>query len=173
LQRRFGVRENTNKAINHIKAAKIAAHKGCGLGGKEELSSDLDRIERIIRENHLETRVEVMARFITEQEKAELFSRALGCAYIPYDEDSYGYVTLEAYHSRKPVITCSDSGGTDILVKDGATGLVVPPDPKAIAGAIDRLYLDRRSAQAMGEAGFALMQTLRISWDHVIDCFTR
>jgi len=143
------------------------------VAGKEEAPADLEKIKRIIRENRLEERVTLIARFITEQEKAELFSRALGCAYIPYDEDSYGYVTLESFHARKPVITCTDSGGTDVVVKDGKTGFVVPPDPKAIAEAIDRFYADRRSTQAMGEAGFELMQTLRISWEHVIECFTR
>ena len=36
---------------------------------------------------------------------------ALAVAYVPFDED-FGYVTLEAFLARKPVITASDSGGT-------------------------------------------------------------
>ena len=44
--------------------------------------------------------------------------------YLPFGEDSYGYVTLEAFHARKPVVTLSDSGGTLELVRDRRNGLV-------------------------------------------------
>jgi glycosyltransferase involved in cell wall biosynthesis len=142
------------------------------LAGQVEEESYRLLIEGIIRDCRLESRVHWMREFIPEEQKAELFSRALGCAYVPYDEDSYGYVTLEAFSSRKPVIACSDSGGTDVLVRDGSTGLVVTPSPQAIAEAIDRLYMDRRAAQAMGEAGFELMRRLGITWENVISRLT-
>jgi glycosyltransferase involved in cell wall biosynthesis len=103
----------------------------------------------------------------------EWFRQALGCAYIPYDEDSYGYVTLESYLSRKPVITCTDSGGTDALVKDGVTGCLVASEPRALATAMDSLYADRQRARRMGEDGFDLVQALRINWDNVIEKLTK
>jgi glycosyltransferase involved in cell wall biosynthesis len=96
----------------------------------------------------------------------------LGCAYIPYDEDAFGYVTLESYFSKKPVITCADSGGIGALVKDQVTGRVVPPDAQALAEAMDQLFKDKSSARRMGEAGYELVHTLRISWDHVIENLT-
>lgn len=142
------------------------------IAGKEEDPADLDRIGKIIREDNLEGRVQLITRFISEQEKADLYSAALGCAYTPYDEDSYGYVTLEAFYSRKPVITCDDSGGTDTLVKDELTGYVVPPEPRAIAAAMDRLYSDRTKARDMGEAGYDLLEALNIHWDQVIERLT-
>jgi glycosyltransferase involved in cell wall biosynthesis len=142
------------------------------IGGQPELPSDREAIERIIREAGLGSRVQFIPRFLPEQEKANLFAGALGCAYTPYDEDSYGYVTLEAYHSRKPVITCTDSGGTTILVKNGETGFVVPPSPEAIGQAMDRLYDDRAAARRMGEAGYDLMNTLGINWDTVVERLT-
>ena len=37
----------------------------------------------------------------------------------------------------KPVITCTDSGGTAELVTDGVSGLVVEPQAEALAAAID------------------------------------
>jgi glycosyltransferase involved in cell wall biosynthesis len=43
--------------------------------------------------------------------------------FAPYQED-YGYVTLEAFLSRKPVITARDSGGTLEFVEDGVNGYV-------------------------------------------------
>jgi glycosyltransferase involved in cell wall biosynthesis len=142
------------------------------IAGQPELPTDREAIEIRIRQADLESRVEFIPRFITEEEKAALFADALGCAYTPYDEDSYGYVTLEAYHSRKPVITCSDSGGVMLLVKDGETGLVVPPEPRAIADAMDRLYASNREAKRMGEAGYDLMKSLGITWDRVVERLT-
>ena len=142
------------------------------IGGQPELPSDREAVERVIREGKLESRVQFLPRFLTEQEKAELFAGALACAYTPYDEDSYGYVTLEAYHSRKPVITCTDSGGIGILVKDGKTGFVVPPTPEAIGQAMDRLYEDRAAARRMGEAGYESMQALGINWKTVVERLT-
>jgi len=143
------------------------------IAGRHEAPADLAQIEAVIQQHRLARRVQVIPRFISEEEKAALLSRALACAYFPYDEDSYGYVTLEAYYSRKPVITCSDSGGVCMVVKDGVTGHVTPPDPQAVAAAMDRLYLDRAAARRMGEAGLELLRSLQIGWDRVIEALTQ
>ena len=116
--------------------------------------------------------MQLLSGWISEEQKRELFANALACAYVPFDEDSYGYVSLEAYHSRKPVITCVDSGGTLELVEDGVTGLVVEPEPASLAEAMDRLAADRGLARRLGEAGFERMGELRISWDHVVERLT-
>jgi glycosyltransferase involved in cell wall biosynthesis len=143
------------------------------IAGRHEAAADLTQIEAVIRQHRLNSRVEVIPRFISEQEKAGFLGRALACAYLPYDEDSYGYVTLEAYHSRKPVITCNDSGGVCMLVKDSETGFVVPPDPAAVSAAMDSLYRDRAAARRMGEAGLELLRSLKIGWDRVIEALTQ
>ncbi len=57
-------------------------------------------------------------------------------AYAPFDED-FGYVTLEAFLARKPVVTALDSGGPLEFVEDGVNGYVRPPTPDAFADAID------------------------------------
>ena len=82
---------------------------------------------------------------------AALYAGARAVAFVPYEED-YGLVTLEAMLAGKPVITCTDSGGTAELVSDGVTGLVVEPTPEALAAAIDRLWSSRREARRMGAA---------------------
>jgi glycosyltransferase involved in cell wall biosynthesis len=138
------------------------------IAGSPELPEDLKQLEEIIRDRRLEGRVKLMPTFIPEDTKAELFSRALGCVYIPYDEDSYGYVTLEAFHSRKPVITCTDSGGTSIVVHEGVTGFVCKPDARHIAAAMDRLREENGLAERLGTAGFELMNRLGINWENVI-----
>jgi glycosyltransferase involved in cell wall biosynthesis len=113
-------------------------------------------------------RVVAEARWITEAEKEDLLARCLGVVYMPFDEDSYGYPTLEAYHSCKPVITCTDAGGTLEIVEDGVTGLVAEPTPESLADAIDRLARDRDAAAAMGRAGRERIDELGIGWDAVI-----
>ena len=157
-------------------AVEAMAHVRSGvrlvLAGEPETPGDGDLLARRIEQLGIGDRVTLSAGFITEREKAALFGSALGCIYTPYDEDSYGYVTLEAYHCRKPVITCTDSGGTSLLVKDNETGLVVPPDPKELAAAMDRLYANRSLAVDMGNAGHDRMLTLGITWDRVIECLT-
>ena len=45
--------------------------------------------------------------------------------------EDYGLVTLEAFASAKPVITCTDSGGPAELVEPERTGWIVPPAPEA------------------------------------------
>jgi glycosyltransferase involved in cell wall biosynthesis len=53
---------------------------------------------------------------------------------------------LEAMATRTPVIATA-IGGTDEVVRDGQTGLLVPPgDPEALASAIGRLVADRSLA---------------------------
>jgi glycosyltransferase involved in cell wall biosynthesis len=142
------------------------------LAGAPDLEEHRSTLERLIGEHELGQRVELIGSWISEERKRELFANALACAYVPYDEDSYGYVTLEAYESRKPVVTCSDSGGALELVEDEQTGLVADPEPEALAAAFDRLYEDRELARSLGEAGHENMRRLQISWDHVVERLT-
>lgn len=138
------------------------------VAGLPETAEDLARLETIVSDHGLGSRVEIIDRFITEEEKADLHGRSLGCVYLPYDEDSYGYVTLEAFQSQKPVLTCWDSGGLLSLVTDEVSGIVVPPQPQDLAAAIDRLGSDRDLARRLGEGGHRRLQELKIDWAHVI-----
>jgi glycosyltransferase involved in cell wall biosynthesis len=95
-----------------------------------------------------------------------LYAGALAVAYPPFDED-FGYVTLEAFLARKPVITCTDSGGPNEFVQDGVNGCVCEPAAEPIAAAMNRLSADRRRAAAMGDAGHAIAS--QITWDGVIE----
>jgi glycosyltransferase involved in cell wall biosynthesis len=143
------------------------------VAGSPETPEDLALLDRVIREHRLESRVRIIPRFIDEEEKARLFSRALGCIYIPYDEDSYGYVTLEAFHARKPVVTCSDSGGTSILVRHEQTGFICDSRPQMLARAMDRLRGETGLAERMGTAGHSLIGRLGITWENVIGRLTQ
>jgi glycosyltransferase involved in cell wall biosynthesis len=143
------------------------------VAGPPDEPEQLQRLERLVAENELGRRVELLGGWISEEHKRELFAGALACAYVPYDEDSYGYVTLESFHARKPVITCTDSGGTLELVQDGVNGAVVEPRPEALARAFDELMEDKARAQSLGEAAFSQLAELEISWDTVVERLLR
>jgi glycosyltransferase involved in cell wall biosynthesis len=99
----------------------------------------------------------------------DLYARAGAVFYAPWDED-YGLVTLEAFHSRKPVVTTTDSGGPLEFVRDGETGLVVSPEPAAIGEALSRLLADKALARRLGEAGFEAVR--HITWGPVVESLT-
>ena len=96
----------------------------------------------------------------------ELYRDALAVVYPPFDED-FGYVTLEAFLARKPVVTAIDSGGPNEFVVDGVNGFVCAPEPAALADAINRLAADRRRAAAIGDAGYE--RAAQVTWDGVIE----
>jgi glycosyltransferase involved in cell wall biosynthesis len=98
-----------------------------------------------------------------------LYAHALAVIYPPFDED-FGYVTLEGFLARKPVVTCSDSGGPTEFVVDGVNGFVCAPNAGELAAAINRLAADRPRAAAMGAAGYDV--AAGITWDGVIEKLT-
>jgi glycosyltransferase involved in cell wall biosynthesis len=138
------------------------------IAGSPETVNEQIKLDTILDKHQLRDRVTFIPEFITDKYKAELMNNALGCAYIPFDEDSYGYVTLEAYAACKPVITTVDSGGILILVEEGTTGFVTQPNAKDLAVAFDRLYMDKAMAKRLGQAGYERVETLGITWDNVV-----
>jgi glycosyltransferase involved in cell wall biosynthesis len=117
----------------------------------------------------VEDRVELLG-FVSADELVDLYARCRAAYYAPLNED-YGYVTVEAFLSRKPVVTTTDAGGPLEFVTDGETGLVAAPTPEAVAEAIDRLWaLPRTTLAAMGDGGRA--RVADISWDRVVDALT-
>lgn len=141
------------------------------IAGQPERPEDLERVMSVIHERGLEDRVEVIPRWISDAEKLRLLAGARGVIYLPFGEDSYGYVTLEAFQARKPVITFADSGGTIELVTDRRNGRVVA-DVEELAGAIDEMIEDSALAECMGAAALATIDELDISWDRVVRCLT-
>jgi glycosyltransferase involved in cell wall biosynthesis len=127
-----------------------------GEGGRDaayrKRVAELGLGERVLFTGHVDRAVQ-----------AAWYANALAVFFGPHDED-YGFVTLEAMLSGKPVITCEDSGGTLEFVEDGANGFVVPADPAAIADRIDALAGDRARARAMGRAGRERYRALGLTW---------
>ena len=103
--------------------------------------------------------------FVSDAEMLRLYADALAVLFVPKEED-FGYITVEAMLSRKPVIVCKDSGEPASLIQNGVSGYVVNPDPVEIAGAMSLLLGNRQLAHEMGEHAFGAVPSQ--SWDDVV-----
>lgn len=128
----------------------------------------LEKLHNIIKQNNLENKVTMENRWVSDEEKIEKMSECLGCLYIAYKEDSYGFVSMESFYSSKPVITCEDSGGTVELITNGKNGYFTEPTPQALAEAMDKLYIDRLNTEKMGRAARKEIMERNITWDETV-----
>ena len=145
-------------AMQHVKTAVTLVLLGKG-PDEGSLRDQVDRMglgERV--------RFEIDA---PDERLFHLYETALGVYYGPFDED-YGYVTLEGFAASRPVVTLADSGGPLEFVRDGETGLVVPPQPKSIAESFDRLFSDRDLAAKLGAAGNGVVRAEVPRWPDVV-----
>jgi glycosyltransferase involved in cell wall biosynthesis len=130
-------------------------------------SGDPKRYESLVKKFDVKDRV-CLRGFVTEAEIVDLYANALAVCYLPFDED-YGYVTLEGMLSGKPIVVANDGGGATEFIEHGSEGLIVEPDPQAIAESLDSLYDDRLRARAMGERGQEKLKALDLSWENVVE----
>lgn len=140
------------------------------LAGKGS-ESEIGYLKSLISKYRLENRVKLLG-FIAEEEKIDYYANCLGVYFGAYDED-YGYVTLEAFFSRKPVIVHQDAGGPLEFVDHGKNGFVLEPDPKVIAAKIDEWSANKDLAIKMGVTGYNTVLKKNISWNHVIEALLR
>ncbi len=102
---------------------------------------------------------------VSDDELLSLYATCGTVLFTPADED-YGYVALEAFLSRKPVVTCSDSGGPLEFVEEGVTGCVAGPSGAAVGAAAAALLGDTARARRLGEAGFEKVRG--ITWEGAV-----
>ena len=126
-----------------------------------------DRYRALAEQLGLGSRVRFLGQ-ISEAEKIALYAHAAAVCFVPFDED-YGYITLEAMLSGKPVITCTDSGGPLEFIRQGETGWVCSPEPEALATCLAELAAHPQRAAEMGQAGRLRYDSLQINWSSVVD----
>jgi glycosyltransferase involved in cell wall biosynthesis len=124
-----------------------------------------DELERLAHGLDLDRRVEFRGS-VDDDEIVALYDGALGVVFPPYDED-FGYVTLEAFLSAKPVITTTDAGGPNEFVTDQVNGRVVAPTPEALADAMADLAAGRDRAARWGAAGYDRARL--VTWTGVVE----
>ena len=116
------------------------------IAGEGELRPSL---ERQIKEHHLEKHV-VLAGF-----RPDVLSvhKAFDIFVMSSITEGLGTSLLDAMACGKAVVATT-AGGIPEVVKDGETGLLVPPrDPAALARAIIALLTDEHARRTMGAAG--------------------
>ena len=131
----------------------------------EEYGRELDRL---IAKHGLEDKV-IRLGEISEEDKARWMNGALAAVNIPMDEDSYGYVTLEAFHAHKAVLSFTDSGVVNELVVHNENGRLLEPTPASLAAAMEDLWSNRSLARDMGNAANQTLKHHRIDWNFTLD----
>ncbi len=123
-----------------------------------------DRLQALITRLNIGDRVRLVGR-IDDSQVLDYLARCRAVCFPPLDED-YGFVTAEAFASRKAVITCRDSGGPAELVQQGVSGLVTEPAPAALAAALRRMMEDAAAAERMGAA--AHEAGAKLTWESAV-----
>jgi len=105
--------------------------------------------------------------YLPDEEVIRHYANCLAVPFVPNDED-YGYVTLEALKSGKPVITTTDAGGVLEFVDPGKTGFVAAPTPDALGESLSEVMaLPTKRFLAMADA---CRETVAdISWKQAVD----
>ncbi|MDR3541810.1 MAG: glycosyltransferase family 4 protein [Desulfosporosinus sp.] len=134
-----------------------------GTGGMEPY------LKQLTKELKLDGRVE-FAGYVDDEKLIELYANCFAVYFAPFDED-YGYITLEAFLSKKPVVTCSDSGGVLEFAEHDVNGKIAKQaDPGLLGACITELYIDKSYCEYLGKNGFSKIKD--INWDDVIKHLT-
>jgi glycosyltransferase involved in cell wall biosynthesis len=152
-----------------IRALRYATSTRLVIAGPPDSAEDAMTLRRLAAEEGVADRLELRLGFVPRRELAELVNRALAVAYLPFDEDSLGYCTMEAFQAAKPVLTTTDAGGVLDIVRHDETGLVSAPDPEALGAALAALSGDPARAARLGGAGRAAMNAEELTWSATIE----
>lgn len=101
---------------------------------------------------------------VDDRTLVDWYANALAVPFVPLRED-YGYITLEAFASQKPVITCADSGEPSRLVRHRENGLICAPSAQSIQAALEWVHTHRDEAARMGKRGAEFIANM--SWTSV------
>ena len=166
-----GGRINAGKRQALLIEAMALTKSGAKLivAGPPDSPHDADRLRRAVERLGLGDRVVLDFGFHPGTKIGAYVSHSRACAYLPLDEDSVGYVTMEAVSACKPVLTLTDSGGVLALVRTGETGVVADPNPESVAEAIDLLFSDPARSEKMGHAARSLWDSFQVTWPHTIE----
>ena len=118
------------------------------IGGAGSLRSTFEH-----RIHELEIGAHVALRGRIAHAEVLAFLRSLVVFAMPSRAEAFGVAALEAQACGVPVVA-SHVGGLPEVVRDGETGLLVPPEqPQALASALLKLIEDPQLRARMGQAG--------------------
>jgi glycosyltransferase involved in cell wall biosynthesis len=129
------------------------------------VGNQLPELKKTAAELGVADRVEFLGA-VSDDQLYDLYAGCFAVYFAPWDED-YGYITIEAFQSSKPVITSEQSGGTLEFVENGVNGFITDGSAERAAEAMQRLFEDKKLSERFGEAGFKRVQS--ITWEHTIN----
>ena len=167
---RFDPRKGIETLVRAVRESELFGSQDLKLiicGGSRPGHSDgdeRDRIESIVAELGMSQMTEFPGR--VSQEDLPYYYAAADVCVVPSHYEPFGLVAIEAMASFTPVVA-SDVGGLQFTVVNEETGLLAPPqDFPAFANAIDRILLDPRWAEELGQAARKRVEN-KFSWDGV------
>jgi glycosyltransferase involved in cell wall biosynthesis len=90
--------------------------------------------------------------FLGVRDDVDAILRSLDVAVLSSDFEGKPLFVLECMANRTPLVATA-VGGLPEMVRDGETGVLVPPrDPEALAGAVGRLLVDRERRASLAAA---------------------
>jgi len=149
------------KAMCEVK--KAVPEVVLSMAGEGELT---EQLKQMVSSLGLEDNVNFVG--FVQHERVHSFLKEHHMMVMPSLMEAFGVAALEASACGRPVIA-SNVGGVPEVVKDGITGILVPPnDPHQLAEAIIRLVQDAEVREKMGKAGYEFVKE-RYSWERSLD----
>jgi len=125
----------------------------------------LEILVRLAEELGISDRVAFRGHVETSEEVWENLGRAR-IAVQPSEREGFGLFPLEAMAAGLPVVYCeSPESAVPELVRHGVEGLCTPPEPQALAAALERLMTDEEEWSRL--RGNALERAAGYDWDEI------
>jgi glycosyltransferase involved in cell wall biosynthesis len=162
LVRRYKGLEDLIRALPSI----LRVHP-CTLLVAGEFYEPRARYEQLVADLKLQAHVQLRDRYVPNEEVGVYFSGA-DMIVAPYRAATQSGVVALAQQFQRPVIV-TRVGGLPQMIRDGVTGLVVPPaDPEAIAAASLRIY-----AEGVDHWHMRMRQARTNTWAEEVDAIER
>jgi glycosyltransferase involved in cell wall biosynthesis len=166
-----GGRVNGSKRQHLLVEAMAFASRDARLivAGPPDSEADALRLHELVEKLGLGDRVQLDLRFLAREEYAAYINGALAVASLPFDEESFSYVAMEAATASKALISTTDSGGVLGLVKHNETGWVAEPDANALASVLSAIYANPARTRDRGIAAQSLWTRYGINWPATVE----
>lgn len=165
-----GGRVNGMKRQHLLLEALVHADKRVKLviAGPPDTQADAEKLKGCVARLGLGGRVKLDLRFLPRETYADYVNGAAAVAYLPFDEDSLGYVAMEAATAAKALITTTDSGGILGLATHEQTGWVAKPNAESLANAMNLVFENPRVTRQYGSAGNDFWKQMGINWPETV-----
>jgi glycosyltransferase involved in cell wall biosynthesis len=143
------------------------------VAGPADTTAAATKLYQLAERHGVADRLTLDIRFLPRETYAGYVRGARAVAYLPFDEDSLGYVAMEAATAGKAIISTTDSGGILGLAKHRETGWVSEPTAKGLAEAMSAATADGATAARYGGAARDLWRSFDVTWPSTVEALLR